>query len=125
MIRYLDLETLLPQLERIGFKVKDPGLLGSALARAESSAFGQDAYQTLWEKSAALFDSIIKNHAMFDGNKRTAWIAVNIFLQLNQMKLRADADSAFELILGVARKQINLQEAANWFDGHSAPVRID
>jgi hypothetical protein len=41
------------------------------------------------------------------------------------MKLRADADSAFELILGVPRKQTNLQEAANWFDGHSAPVRID
>lgn len=125
MTRYLELETLIPQLERIGFKVKDAGLLGAALARPEATVFGQDAYPTIWMKAAALFDSLIKNHPMFDGNKRTAWISVNIFLALNNLKLRSDQDSAFDLILGVAKKQIDLNDAAKWFDGHSAPVKLD
>lgn len=125
MTRYLDLETLIPQLERVGFKVKDVGLLGSALARPQSSVFGQDAYPTIWTKAAALFDSLLKNHPMFDGNKRTAWISVNVFLALNNQKLRSDQDSAFDLILGVAKKQINLHDAAKWFDGHSAPAKLD
>ncbi len=125
MTRYLDLDTLIPQLERVGFKVKDVGLLGAALARPESTVFGQDAYPTIWMKAAALFDSLIKNHPMFDGNKRTAWISVNIFLALNNQKLRSDQDSAFDLILGVAKKQLDLDDAAKWFDSHSAPTKLD
>ncbi len=125
MTRYLDLDTLIPQLERVGFKVKDAGLLGAALARPESTVFGQDAYPTIWMKAAALFDSLIKNHPMFDGNKRTAWISVNIFLALNNLKLRSDHDSAFELILGVAKKQLDLADTARWFDGHSVPIKLD
>jgi death-on-curing protein len=123
--RFLDVDALLPQLERVGFKVKDPGLLGSALARPEMTIYGQDAYPTLWEKAAALFESIIRNHPMFDGNKRTAWISVNIFLQLNGHKLRADANSAFKFVLGVANKELELKAAAKWLDGHSAPSKLD
>ncbi len=125
MTRYLEIDSLLPQLERVGFKVKDAGLLGSALARPETSIYGQDAYPTLWEKAAALFDSIIKNHPMFDGNKRTAWISVNIFLQLNGHKLRADTQSAFNFVLGVANKDVELKAAAKWLDGHSVPAKFD
>ena len=125
MTRFVDVDALLPQLERVGFKVKDPGLLGSALARPEMTIYGQDAYPTLWEKAAALFESIIRNHPMFDGNKRTAWISVNIFLQLNGHKLRADADSAFKFVLGVANKELELKATAKWLDGHSAPSKLD
>ncbi len=125
MTRFLDVDALLPQLERVGFKVKDPGLLGSALARPEMTIYGQDAYPTLWEKAAALFESIIRNHPMFDGNKRTAWISVNIFLQLNGHKLRADADSAFKFVLEVANKELELKAAAKLLDVHSAPSKLD
>lgn len=125
MTRFLDVDALLPQLQRVGFKVKDPGLLGSALARPEMTIYGQDAYPTLWEKAAALFESIIRNHPMFDGNKRTAWISVNIFLQLNGYKLRADTESAFKFVLGVANKELELKGAAKWLDGHSAPSKLD
>ena len=65
MTRFLDVDALLPQLERVGFKVKDPGLLGSALARPEMTIYGQDAYPTLWEKAAALFESIITTGSIF------------------------------------------------------------
>lgn len=51
------------------------GLLGSAAARPQTTAFGEDAYQDLWTKAAALLQSILKNHALVDGNKRLAWLA--------------------------------------------------
>jgi death-on-curing protein len=124
MTRFLRAEPVIPELEQIGFKVKDPGLLSAALGRSSATVFGQDAYPTLWDKAAALFDSVIKNHAMFDGNKRTAWIVVNAFLQLNGFRLRADTNGAFEFILGVAEKRLDLPAVAIWLDRHSTPLEL-
>ena len=122
MIRFLDLDLFLPEIEAVGFKAKDPGLLGSAFLRAGTTVFGQDAYPTIFDKAAALFDSVIKNHPMFDGNKRTAWFAVNTFLRLNGFTLRADTEGAFEFVMGVATKRLSLGESAAWLDGHSIPT---
>jgi death on curing protein len=72
---YLTLPELLHVAERIlgpDVKVRDHGLLESALARPQAAAFGQDAYLTLDEKAAALLHSLARNHALVDGNKRLA-----------------------------------------------------
>ena len=53
----------------------DAGLLASAVARPQSSVFGQDAYPGVWEKAAALMESLGRNHALVDGNKQLAWTA--------------------------------------------------
>ena len=45
----------------------DVGLLGSAVARPQTTVFGQDAYPDLWAKAAALLQSIVNNHALIDG----------------------------------------------------------
>jgi hypothetical protein len=50
--------------------VRDYGLLGSALARPQATAFGQDAYPDLDARAAALLHSLARNHAFTDGNKR-------------------------------------------------------
>ena len=63
--------------------VRDGGLLESAVARPFQSAFGQDAYPTVFEKAVALFHSLNANHPFQDGNKRTAVIALNHFLLAN------------------------------------------
>lgn len=122
MTRYLDVEALLPQLHRIGLEVRDAGLLASALARAESSISGQDSYPTLWLKAAAVFDSVIKNHPMLDGNRRTAWVTLNVFLAINRHRLRADSDDAFDFILSVAKGDLDLPGAAEWVDRHTVPL---
>ena len=63
--------------------VRDLGLLGAAAARPQATAFGDDAYPDLWTKAAALLHSIVKNHALVDGNKRLGWLATAVFLEIN------------------------------------------
>ena len=58
--------------------IADVGLLGSAVARPRTSAFGEDAYPDLWTKAAALLQSVVKNHALIDGNKRLGWLATAV-----------------------------------------------
>jgi death-on-curing protein len=71
--------------------VRDIGLLESALARPQASAFGEDAYPELSLKAAALMESLARNHALIDGNKRLAWVATRLFLVLNGSDARPPA----------------------------------
>nr|WP_090339707.1 type II toxin-antitoxin system death-on-curing family toxin [Mycolicibacterium malmesburyense]CRL68200.1 death-on-curing family protein [Mycolicibacterium malmesburyense] len=71
----------------IELKVADYGLLDAAVARPQATAFGVDAYPDLFTKAAALLQSLARNHALVDGNKRTAWAAAWTFLYLNGIEL--------------------------------------
>jgi death-on-curing protein len=66
--------------------------------------FGEDAYATIWEKAAALLQSLACNHGWVDGNKRTAWVAAFTFLTVNGHPLdpRFDQDAAEEFMVAVA-----------------------
>jgi death on curing protein len=100
---YLDLEDLLRLTRdlRAG-PVRDLGLLDSAAARPRASAFGEDAYPTLELKAAALLHSIARNHALVDGNKRLAWLATVVFLDINGHATDIDDEAAFSLVMRVA-----------------------
>ncbi|MGH3614614.1 MAG: type II toxin-antitoxin system death-on-curing family toxin [Pseudonocardia sp.] len=105
MIRYLTLDDILRIADAAvgdAVIVRDIGLLQSALARPQASAFGQDAYPTLHEKAAALLHSLTANHALLDGNKRLAWAATAVFLGVNSHRVVATQDDAVELVLAVA-----------------------
>ncbi|MBP2365865.1 type II toxin-antitoxin system death-on-curing family toxin [Pseudonocardia parietis] len=64
--------------------------------------FGSDAYPTLAEKAAALLESLVRNHALVDGNKRLGRLATETFLALNDVHVSADDDVLFNLVIGVA-----------------------
>ncbi len=124
MFRYPDLEVVVSELDYVGFHVKDMGLLSSALARPAASAFGADAYPTFELKAAALVHSIVKNHPMMDGNKRSSWIVLNLFCALNRCTLVATTDEAFDFILGVATDQLDLEGMAAWLSQHLVKVGL-
>ena len=119
MTQFIQIEVLLVELERVGFHVKDVGLLGSALERPKASAFGEDAYPTLERKAAALVESIVRNHPMIDGNKRTAWFSLNLFLELNSSVLVCTHDEAFDFLIGIATGSITLDESERWIASHT------
>jgi death-on-curing protein len=82
--------------------VRDAGLLESAVHRASASMFGQEAYTDLFDKAAALLQSLAVNHPFIDGNKRTAWVSCVVFLAMNEVQLRPDIDAAERLVIAVA-----------------------
>lgn len=107
---FLDLDELLYVAVRtLGAEpeVRDLGLLESALARPQASAFGQDAYPTIHEKAAALLHSVARNHALVDGNKRLALAAAIAFYGINGMRLTLTNDEAYDLVIGVASGKLD------------------
>jgi len=102
---FLDLEDLLHVAARtLGAQpeVRDHGLLESALARPQASAFGQDAYPDTHEKAAALLHSLARNHALVDGNKRLALAATMAFYGMNGIRLTLTDADAYDLVIDVA-----------------------
>jgi death-on-curing protein len=82
--------------------IRDLGLLGSAAARPQATAFGDDAYPDLWTKAAALLHSIVKNHALVDGNKRLGWLATAVFLEINGIQVtHVSNDAVYDVVLAV------------------------
>lgn len=107
---YLDLEALLHVATRtLGTEpeVRDHGLLGSALARPQASAFGRDAYPGMHEKAAALLHSLARSQALVDGNKRLALAATIAFYGLNGMRLTLSNDEAYDLVIDVATGRLD------------------
>ncbi len=91
--------------------IRDIGLLGSAAARPQTTAFGEDAYPDLLSKAAALLQSIVNNHALVDGNKRLGWLAIAVFLELNGIGAsRASNDDIYELVVWVAASNPDLDD---------------
>jgi death-on-curing protein len=102
---YLTLPELLHVAERtLGGEppVRDIGLLESALARPQATAFGADAYPDLDAKAAALLHSLARNHALVDGNKRLALAGVIAFYGVNGRRLTLSNDEAYDLVVAVA-----------------------
>jgi len=122
MIIYVHLDDALKVIRRFGFHLKDAGLLSSALARPATSLYDRDVYPTLSLKAAALLESCIRNHALLDGNKRTGWVLMQLFLWLNDQQLILTEDVAFELVVGMAAGSTSLEQADRIIAGHIAPL---
>jgi death-on-curing protein len=75
--------------------------------RPQASAFGQDAYDPFEEKAAALLDSLARNHALVDGNKRLALAATIAFLGVNRQQLRFSNDDAYDFVITVATDTVD------------------
>ena len=78
-------------------------------------------YPTLVEKAAALCLALLQGHAFLDGNKRAAFLAIGLFLDLNGYALEADKAEAARIVLSLAERKIDEQELAVWIREHLTP----
>jgi death-on-curing protein len=83
-------------------EVRDHGLLESAAARPQATAFGEEAYGDVHEKGAAPLHSLARNHPLVDGNKRLALAATIAFYGMNGYRLALTNDEAYALVMRVA-----------------------
>jgi len=114
-VRYLtlsDLQAVAAFVLDTPLEVRDWGLLESALARPRTTVFGEDAYPTVFEKSAALLHSLVRNHALVDGNKRVGVTSAVLLLHKNGVDLRFEEDEAYDLVIAVAEGRLDVPEVA-------------
>ena len=100
-----------------GGGTRDVNLLESALARPVNlAAYGQPDAPAL---AAAYGYGISRNHAFIDGNKRTGFVAAELFLRLNGYQMRADDSDCVMTMLAVAAGDLSEDEFASWLRSHT------
>lgn len=99
-----------------GQGVRDMGLLQSALARPENLAhYGEP---DVFDLAAAYAFGIAKNHPFIDGNKRTAFVVMELFLALNGVELEASDEECVTKFLALASGDLSEGGLAHWLRGN-------
>lgn len=94
--------------------LRDLGVLQAAAARPRATFDGKELYPDLFQKAAALMQSLVNGHPFLDGNKRTGITAAAIFLQINGVKLNSDDQTIVKFTMEVAQSQHDINAIAAW-----------
>ncbi len=101
---------------------RDEGALDAALARPQHvQAYEREA--DLARLAAAYGYGIIRGHAFNDGNKRTGFLAIGLFLVLNGSTLLVDQTEAVDTIFSVADGSLSESQLAAWIRNHLKRLR--
>lgn len=103
--------------------IKSPTVLDSAVNRPKQSAFGEDAYPTLFTKAAALFESLLQNHAFHNANKRTAFLCLLQFLRYNRYSFEMDPKKAEDFVVDVVNHHYTFEQIVETIRSHSREIR--
>ena len=96
--------------------LREPGLLQSALDRAENRYFYEPG-SSVASLAASLSWGLIKNHVFIDGNKRAGLAAMITFLELNEYELICSVEEARDMTLRAAASEITEAEWILWVEG--------
>jgi len=120
VIAYLSLEQVLElhdiQIRRFGGAdgLRDRGALQSAVARPQMTFGGEDLYDDVADKAAALMHSLVMNHPFVDGNKRVGAHACIVFLIANDFEPLFSPSELTDITLEVAQGQVSAEALAIW-----------
>lgn len=127
-LRYVDVRQVyfIHQLivKRAGTKagIRDFALLHSAIERPKATWQGKDLYKTIFDKAAALLQSLCMNHPFTDANKRTAWASTHKFLTSNNYLLKAERLEAADFMIFVDNGKPELSQISSWLRKHSKKI---
>ena len=100
--------------------VRDRGLFESAMARPRQlAAYGDPDAASL---AAAYGYGLARNHPFVDGNKRTAFVAVELLLAINGLELQADDPDCVMTMLSLAGGTLSEADFADWIRQHIGPA---
>jgi death-on-curing protein len=101
--------------------IRDIELLKSALGMPSATYGGQFLLTDIYEMAAAYLFHLVKNHPFFDGNKRVGAVATLIFLCLTGFDFDAPEDDFAEMVLAVARGDLDKADVAVCIRRHTRP----
>lgn len=112
------------QIEKYGglSGIRDTGMLQSAIGRPFATFGGNDLYPDIFSKTAALIQSIIKNHPFLDANKRSAFVSAITLFEMNGCRFFASDNEVINYMLGVANENLTVDQISKWIKEHSKKI---
>lgn len=99
--------------------LRDEGLMESAIARPYQTFGGDDLYPTVFEKAAAIAQSIIINHPFIDGNKRTGFLAMLAVLDQGSVSLIATKENIYSFVIDISTSSKRFEDIVKWLKENS------
>ncbi len=104
--------------------IRDNNLLDSALNRPFQTFDGEDLYSSIYEKAAAVLQSIIINHPFIDGNKRTGFLLCETLLLEDKIEINAPEDDNYEFVIQVSTSELSFEEIVLWLRQHTQLMNV-
>jgi len=102
--------------------IRDQNALKSAIERPFSTFDEKDLYPSLIDKAAALVESLVKNHAFIDGNKRIGYVMLRFFLLENGYDVNASQTEKYDFIIEISKGNFDFEEIKNWITKNSKKI---
>ncbi len=99
--------------------VRDIGALESALARPFQTFGGSDLYPTVFEKAAAIGESIIMNHPFVDGNKRTGYLLLEAILRNDGYIINASDNDLYNFVINISTGTLSFEGIIEWLKANT------
>jgi death-on-curing protein len=96
--------------------------LESAIARPFQSFDGVALYSSVFEKAAAIGESIIMNHPFIDGNKRTGYVLMETILRIEGLKINASDEYLYDFIIKITTGEIRFEEIVEWLKQNTTAI---
>ncbi len=109
-------------LQRYGGRagLRDLALLQSALAQPKVTVGRKSVHKSLFDKAAAYGFHLCRNHPFIDGNKRVAFVLMDLFLQRNGREIVAKEEDAYSLMIDLSSGKVSKTQLSSWLKNHSA-----
>jgi death-on-curing protein len=98
--------------------IRDFSALESALARPFQTFDNDDLHPTPVHKAASLIESILINHPFVDGNKRTGYVLMRIYLMDNGLDIHATQEEKYNFVISIASGAIKFDGIFEWLTKH-------
>lgn len=100
-------------------EIRHLGGLESTLARPFQTFESKELYSTVIDKEAALIESLLMNHPFVDGNKRTGYLLMRIYLISNGMDILANQEEKYNFVMSIASGKTKFEEIVKWLTYHT------
>jgi death on curing protein len=102
--------------------IRDNAALESAIARPFQTFDGNDLYPSVLEKAASLIESILVNHPFIDGNKRTGYTVLRLYLIQNGLDINASQDNKYEFVINIASGTLKYEGILSWLKSNTSTM---
>lgn len=102
--------------EQIG--VKDANALDMSVAQPYQAVFEKELYPDIYSKAGILFINLATKHPFFNGNKRTAWISMDVYFKANGYQTNFSVEESLAFVLRVVNFTGNFEELKAWVFGY-------